>query len=127
MRVEVRGNHDPAGTEQLNSVLARSRAENVEAALISLGVPAARLAAVPEDKDRETCAAVKEEERLFCRSASFRVIGAPVKGCGARTRACRVHNRVNAWPKDWTGVRKSANTARGSACATNARELSALC
>ena len=58
-------------------MLARSRAQNVEAALISLGVPAARLAAVPEDKERETCAAVKEEERLFCRSASFRVIGVP--------------------------------------------------
>jgi outer membrane protein OmpA-like peptidoglycan-associated protein len=76
LRVEVRGNHDPAGTEQLNSLLTRSRAENVEAALVALGVPAARLAAVPEDKDRETCTAVKEEERLFCRSASFRVIGA---------------------------------------------------
>jgi OOP family OmpA-OmpF porin len=78
LRVEVRGNHDPAGTEQLNSVLARSRADNVEAALEALGVPAARLAAVPEDKDRETCTAVKEEERLFCRSASFRVIGVPL-------------------------------------------------
>jgi outer membrane protein OmpA-like peptidoglycan-associated protein len=77
LRVEVRGNHDPAGTEQLNSALARSRADNVEAALVALGVPAARLTAVPEDKDRETCTAVKEEERLFCRSASFRVIGAP--------------------------------------------------
>jgi outer membrane protein OmpA-like peptidoglycan-associated protein len=77
IQIEVRGNHDPAGTEQLNSMLARSRAQNVEAALISLGVPAARLAAVPEDKERETCAAVKEEERLFCRSASFRVIGVP--------------------------------------------------
>jgi OOP family OmpA-OmpF porin len=75
IQIEVRGNHDPAGTEQLNSVLARSRAENVTAALISLGVPAARLTAVPEDKERETCAAVKEEERLFCRSASFRVVG----------------------------------------------------
>ncbi len=75
LRIEVRGNHDPAGTERFNSVLARSRAENVVAALVALGVPAARLAAVPEDKDRETCTAVKEEERLFCRSASFRVIG----------------------------------------------------
>jgi OOP family OmpA-OmpF porin len=77
VRIEVRGNHDPAGTEQLNSLLARSRAENVEAALVSLGVPAARLTALPEDKERETCAAVREEERLFCRSASFRVIGVP--------------------------------------------------
>jgi outer membrane protein OmpA-like peptidoglycan-associated protein len=77
IQIEVRGNHDPAGTEQLNSVLARSRAENVQAALVSLGVPAARLSPVPEDQGRETCAAVKEEERLFCRSASFRVIGVP--------------------------------------------------
>lgn len=77
VQIEVRGNHDPAGTEQLNSVLARSRAENVQAALISLGVPAVRLAAVPADRNNETCTAVKEEERLFCRSASFRVIGVP--------------------------------------------------
>jgi outer membrane protein OmpA-like peptidoglycan-associated protein len=77
IQVEVRGNHDPAGTEQINSALAISRAINVDAALVSLGVPAARLTAAPEDKERETCAAVKEEERLFCRSASFRVIGVP--------------------------------------------------
>jgi OOP family OmpA-OmpF porin len=72
VKVEVRGNHDPAGTEQLNSVLSQSRAANVQAALISLGVPAARLTAVADD--RQTCSAVKEEERLFCRSASFRVV-----------------------------------------------------
>jgi outer membrane protein OmpA-like peptidoglycan-associated protein len=77
IQVEVRGNHDPAGTQQLNSALALSRAINVDAALVSLGVPAAHLTAAPEDKERETCAAVKEEERLFCRSASFRVIGVP--------------------------------------------------
>jgi outer membrane protein OmpA-like peptidoglycan-associated protein len=77
IQVEVRGNHDPAGTEQINSALAISRAISVDAALVSLGVPAARLTAAPEDKERETCAAVKEEERLFCRSASFRVIGVP--------------------------------------------------
>jgi hypothetical protein len=77
IRIEVRGNHDPAGTEQLNSILARSRAENVQAALILLGVPSARLTAVAEDRGRETCSAVKEEERLFCRSASFQVLGVP--------------------------------------------------
>ncbi len=77
IQIEVRGNHDPAGTEQLNSVLARSRAESVQAALISLGVPAAALKPVTEDQGRETCSAVKEEERLFCRSASFRVLGVP--------------------------------------------------
>ena len=78
IQIEVRGNHDPVGTEQFNAALARSRAENVQAALVSLGVPAARLTAVPEDLDKETCSAVKEEERLFCRSASFRVIGIPL-------------------------------------------------
>jgi outer membrane protein OmpA-like peptidoglycan-associated protein len=77
VQVEVRGNHDPAGTEQLNSALALSRAINVDAALVSLGVPASRLTAAPEDRGRQTCEAVKEEERLFCRSASFRVIGVP--------------------------------------------------
>jgi flagellar motor protein MotB len=73
IQIQVRGNHDPVGTEQFNAVLSRSRAENVRAALVALGVPAARLAAMPEDIDKETCSAVKEEERMFCRSASFRV------------------------------------------------------
>jgi outer membrane protein OmpA-like peptidoglycan-associated protein len=77
IQVEIRGNHDPVGSEELNAELARSRAANVQAALISLGVPAAHLTAVPEDRQQETCSAVKEEERLFCRSASFRVIGVP--------------------------------------------------
>ncbi|MGD0435462.1 MAG: OmpA family protein [Bryobacteraceae bacterium] len=72
-QIEVRGNHDPLGTEQLNSALARSRADNVRAALVALGVPSARLIAAPEDK--ETCSAVEEEERMFCRSATFRVTG----------------------------------------------------
>jgi OOP family OmpA-OmpF porin len=75
--IQVRGNHDPVGTEAFNSMLARSRAENVRAALVALGVPSARLTAVPEDLQKETCSAVKEEERMFCRSASFRVIGVP--------------------------------------------------
>jgi hypothetical protein len=73
IQIQVRGNHDPVGAEQFNAALARSRAENVRAALVALGVPAARLSAVPEDLEKETCSAVKEEERLFCRSASFRV------------------------------------------------------
>ncbi len=77
VQIEVRGNHDPIGTEEFNSALARSRAENTRAALVALGVPAARLIAVPEDREKETCSAVKEEERMFCRSASFRVIGVP--------------------------------------------------
>jgi OOP family OmpA-OmpF porin len=77
IQIEVRGNHDPVGTEQFNALLARTRAANVRAALVTLGVPAARLIAVPEDLEKETCAAVKEEERMFCRSASFRVIGVP--------------------------------------------------
>jgi outer membrane protein OmpA-like peptidoglycan-associated protein len=73
LQVEVQGNHDPVGTENFNSALARSRAENTREALITLGVPAARVTAAAEDRDKETCSAVKEEERLFCRSASFRV------------------------------------------------------
>jgi hypothetical protein len=77
VQIEVRGNHDPVGTEAFNSVLARLRAENVRTALAILGVPLARLTAVPEDLQKETCSAVKEEERMFCRSASFRVIGVP--------------------------------------------------
>jgi hypothetical protein len=77
VQIEVRGNHDPVGTEEFNAALSRSRGENVRAALIAVGVPAARLTARPEDLEKETCSAVKEEERMFCRSASFRVIGVP--------------------------------------------------
>lgn len=76
IQIQVRGNHDPVGTEQMNAALSRSRAENVRAALITLGVPAASLIAMPEDPDKQTCSAVQEEERMFCRSATFRVIEA---------------------------------------------------
>ena len=75
VQIEVRGNHDPVGTEQINSMLARSRAVNVRAALVSLGVPADRLTAVAQDRD--ACSAISEDERVFCRSASFRVMGVP--------------------------------------------------
>ncbi len=64
IQIEVRGNHDPVGTEAFNAALSRSRADNVRAALIALGVPAARLLAMPEDQQKD-------------RSASFRVIGIP--------------------------------------------------
>jgi len=74
IQIQVRGNHDPVGTEQVNATLSRSRAENVRAALVTLGVPAARLAAIPEDLEKETCSAVVEEERMFCRSATFHVL-----------------------------------------------------
>jgi outer membrane protein OmpA-like peptidoglycan-associated protein len=76
-QIEIVGNHDPIGTEGFNSHLARTRAENVRSALISLGVPGARVAAVPEDINKETCAAVNDQQRLLCRSASFRVRGIP--------------------------------------------------
>jgi OOP family OmpA-OmpF porin len=74
--IEVRGNHDPVGTEKLNAALSRSRAENVRAALVKLGVPPARLIAISEDSEK-TCSAVVEEERMFCRSASFHVMSVP--------------------------------------------------
>jgi hypothetical protein len=77
IQIEVRGNHDPSGTEQFNAWLSRTRAANVRAELVVLGVPAARLTAMPEDLQNETCSAVEEEERMFCRSASFRVVGVP--------------------------------------------------
>jgi hypothetical protein len=63
-QIEVHGDHDPVGAERLNVVLSRSRAENVRAALITLGVPAGRLITRPEDLEKD-------------RSASFRVIGIP--------------------------------------------------
>jgi outer membrane protein OmpA-like peptidoglycan-associated protein len=77
IQIQVRGNHDPVGSKEFNAALSRTRAENVRAALVALGVPSAVLIAVPEDLEKETCGAVKEEERMACRSASFRVIGVP--------------------------------------------------
>jgi outer membrane protein OmpA-like peptidoglycan-associated protein len=64
IRIEVRGDHDPVGTEQLNAELSRARAENVRSALVALGVPAARLLARPDGLEKD-------------RSASFRVIDFP--------------------------------------------------
>jgi len=77
IRIQVRGNHDPVGSEKFNSALARTRAENVRLALIAFGVPSDILIAVREDLEKETCGAVAEEERMVCRSASFRVVGVP--------------------------------------------------
>jgi outer membrane protein OmpA-like peptidoglycan-associated protein len=77
IQIEVRGNHDPVGTEDFNATLSQSRAEHVRDALVTFGVPPARLTAVPEDHAKETCSAVADEERMFCRSASFRVAGVP--------------------------------------------------
>jgi outer membrane protein OmpA-like peptidoglycan-associated protein len=74
VHIEVRGNHDPLGAEQVNSTLARERALAVQNAFVSMGVPSARVTAISEAQAKETCSAVKEEERLLCRSASFRVI-----------------------------------------------------
>lgn len=74
IRIEVRGNHDPVGTEQFNAALSRARADNVRSALVKLGVAEGTLIAIPEDTENHTCSAVLEEERMFCRSATFRVI-----------------------------------------------------
>ena len=74
VRVEVHGNHDPVGTEELNTALSRERAFAVQSALVTIGVPATRVTAVFEQQGTVSCAAVKEEERLLCRSASFKVI-----------------------------------------------------
>lgn len=74
VRIEVRGSHDPIGTEQLNSTLSRERAAVVQSALVNIGVPSARVKAILEETGKETCSASKEEERLLCRSASFRVL-----------------------------------------------------
>ena len=61
IRIEVRGDHDPVGAEQLNEELSRARAENVRSALVALGVPPERLLARREGLEKD-------------RSASFRVI-----------------------------------------------------
>jgi OOP family OmpA-OmpF porin len=74
VHIEVRGNHDPVGAEQVNSTLARERALAVANAFKTMGVPPGKVTVISEDQAKETCSAVKEEERLLCRSASFRVI-----------------------------------------------------
>ncbi len=74
VRVEVRGNHDPLGSEEMNTMLAQERAFAVQSALVNMGVAPARVTAVFDQQGRESCAAVKEEERLLCRSASFKVV-----------------------------------------------------
>jgi outer membrane protein OmpA-like peptidoglycan-associated protein len=74
IRIEVRGNRDSAGTAERNAALSRSRAENVRAALVMLGVPATHITAAQENVGRGTCSAVEE---MSCRSASFQVIGVP--------------------------------------------------
>ena len=73
VRIEIRGNTDPLGTEKLNTTLARSRADSAADALARYGVPRARL----ETRGREAsgpCAAESEADRMACRSASFHVI-----------------------------------------------------
>jgi len=46
VRVEVRGNHDPVGTEELNTTLAQGRAQAVQNAFVTMGVPADRVRTV---------------------------------------------------------------------------------
>jgi len=73
VRIEVRGNTDPLGTEKLNTTLARSRADSVAASLALYGVPRERM----ETRGREAaepCAAESEAARMACRSASFHVV-----------------------------------------------------
>lgn len=76
-RVEVIGNHDPLGTEQSNVALAQGRAANVRAALVMAGVPQANVSVRPHDPDDRSCDAESEEQRLLCRTASFKVIESP--------------------------------------------------
>lgn len=71
VKVEVLGNTDLLGTEEINAVLARDRAANVQATLESFGVHPDRLLAQGRPG---ACDAEEEKALAECRSTTFRVL-----------------------------------------------------
>ena len=74
VRVEVRGDTDPLGPEQLNLTLAQDRAKAVAEALTFLGVQPSQLVLRGRGEGRMPCAGASDRERATCRSVSLRVI-----------------------------------------------------
>jgi OOP family OmpA-OmpF porin len=74
VRLEVRGDTDPLGTEQFNATLARDRARNVFAVLQAAGLPQDRVILRGREASPAPCEAPTERERSACRSVSFRVL-----------------------------------------------------
>jgi OOP family OmpA-OmpF porin len=77
LRLEVRGDTDPLGTEQFNATLARDRARSVFAWLETAGLPEDRLILRGREASPEPCEGASERERAACRSVSFRVLEGP--------------------------------------------------
>jgi outer membrane protein OmpA-like peptidoglycan-associated protein len=73
-RVEIRGDTDPLGPEQLNLTLAQDRAKAVAEALGVNGVNSLQLVLRGRGEGRAPCAGASDRERAACRSVSLRVL-----------------------------------------------------
>lgn len=86
VRVEVVGRGDSEGTQDLNLALSRRRAERVLAALRSIGVDRANLAAVGVGASAPLREERTEEDREVNRSVSFRLVLTEAGGRGSGAR-----------------------------------------
>ncbi|HVN06306.1 MAG TPA: OmpA family protein [Bryobacteraceae bacterium] len=75
--IEVIGHTDDSGTEQRNDTLARERADHVIAALVSEGVPVARLSSRGASAGEVLRPGSSDTDRAVNRAVTFRVAGAP--------------------------------------------------
>ena len=74
VRIEIRGDTDPLGPEQLNLTLAQDRAKAVAEGLVVNGIDSSRLVLRGRGEGRLPCAGASERERASCRSVSLRVL-----------------------------------------------------
>ena len=74
VRLEVRGDTDPLGTEQFNATLARDRARSVFSVLQASGLSEESVLLRGREVSPAPCEAPSERERAACRSVSFRVL-----------------------------------------------------
>jgi OOP family OmpA-OmpF porin len=74
VRLEVRGDTDPLGTEQFNATLARDRARSVFSVFQAVGLPQDKVILRGREASPAPCEAPTERERAACRSVSFLVL-----------------------------------------------------
>jgi outer membrane protein OmpA-like peptidoglycan-associated protein len=74
VRVEVRGDTDPLGPEQLNFTLAQDRAKAVAEGLGFNGVNSSHMVLRGRGEGRLPCAGASDHERAACRSVSLHVL-----------------------------------------------------
>jgi OOP family OmpA-OmpF porin len=74
VRLEVRGDTDPLGPEQLNLTLAHDRARAVAEGLLFNGIGNSRLVLRGRGQGRLPCAGVSDRERAPCRNVSLRIL-----------------------------------------------------